>query len=174
MKSEWERTTRVCSTIDLHPDLLGAIREAIELHESQGAEAQALVCWQTESRRLKRAGLLMRLAGASDKSITQAVLVTPTRLFWADLSEKREAAGHSERLIGLEVTDYEKSPEFELVPDHGVQVFGIHAQQGRVGTLFFAIAEGPDGDRARRVFKDAVRVANGEGPASETTPTLQA
>jgi hypothetical protein len=165
MKPVWERATRVCSTIDLQPDLLAALRAYIELHELEGAEAQALVCWQTESRRLKKPSMMERLARATAVSVLQAVIVTPTRLLWADLTEKREASAHSELLAGMQVTDYEKGPGFDLIPDHGVEVYGIHGQQGRVGTVFFGMGEGPDADKARTTLKAAVRAANGEGPA---------
>ena len=50
-----------------------------------------------------------------------------------------------------------------MLPDHGVEVFGIHAQEGRVGTLFFGLGEGPDADTARAKLKRQC-AANGEGP----------
>lgn len=80
LKTEWERATRVCSTSDLQPDLLTALRDHIEAHELGAVEAQALVCFETVSRRIAKADLLMRLGGAGHKVLTQAVIVTPTRL----------------------------------------------------------------------------------------------
>jgi hypothetical protein len=164
MKNDWERTTRVCATIDLRPDLLAAIRDYVELHELGATEAQALVCFENVSRRAKKPSLMERLGGAGHKTMTQAVIVTATRLLWAQRSDDEEAFARSELLGGLEVTDYEKGPGFELLPDHGVEVFGIRAGEGRVGTLFFGMGEGPDADKARMVLKDAVRAAHGEGP----------
>jgi len=164
MESGWARATRVCHSIDLRPDLLAALRACIEQHELEGAEADALVCFETTSRRTKRPSLVERMAGAGDKMLVQAVLVTPTRLIWAQATDDDQAFARSERLAKLDVTDYEKGGTFDLMPDHGVEVEGITATQGRVGTLFFGLGEGPDADRARYVLKAAVKAVHGEGP----------
>ncbi len=164
METSWERETRVCHTIDLRPDLLTALRAHIDLHELEGAEAGALVCFETTSRRTKKPGLIERMAGVGNSTLTQAVLVTPTRLIWAQAGDDDEAFATSELLARLEVTDYEKGGTFDLMPDHGVEVRGVTAAQGRVGTLFFGLGDGPDADRARSVLKAAVKAAHGEGP----------
>lgn len=164
METSWARETRVCHTIDLRPDLLTALRAYIEEHELEGAEAQALVCFETTSRRTKKPSRMERMAGAGFKTLVQAVLVTPTRLLWAQATDEDEAFARSELLAKLEVTDYEKGPAFGLMPDHGVEVQGIVGMQGRVGTIFFGFGEGPDADKARHVFKAAVKAAHGEGP----------
>jgi len=168
MESPWARETRVCHTIDLRPDLLAALRACIAQHELEGAEAQALVCFETTSRRTRKPSLTERMTGAGFKTLVQAVLVTPTRLIWAQATDDDEPFALSELLAKLEVTDYEKSPAFGLMPDHGVEVRGITATQGRVGTLFFGLGEGPDADRARHVLKAAVKAVHGEGPPVET------
>lgn len=164
MDSGWERATRACHSIGLRPDLLAALRAHIEQHELEGAEAQALVCFETTSRRTKKPGMIERMSGAGFKTMVQAVLVTPTRLVWAQATDDEEAFATSESLAKLEVTDYEKGPAFALMPDHGVEVQGVTATQGRVGTLFFGLGEGPDADRARHVLKAAVKAVHGEGP----------
>ena len=163
LKTEWERATRVCPTLDLQSDLLAALRDHIEARELGAAEAQALVCFETVSRRIVKAGLLMRLGGAGHKLLTQAVIVTPTRLVWAQITDDDEPNAHSELLAKLEVTDYEKSPQYALLPDHGLQVTGV-AAGGQTGTLFFGFGEGPDAEHARQILKDAARAAHGEGP----------
>jgi hypothetical protein len=167
VKTQWQRTTQVCSTIDLQPDLLTAIREHADLHELGPIEAQALVCWETVSRRTGRAGLIERLGHAGHKLLTQAVIVTPTRLVWAQRADDGEAGAHSQLLARLDVTDYEKSPQASLLPDHGLQVFGVVTMGGDVGTLFFGFGEGPDAERARLELRDAVRAAHGEGPPAD-------
>jgi len=164
METSWARETRVCHTIDLRPDLLTALRAYIEEHELDGAEAGALVCFETTSCRTKKPGLMERMTGAGFKSMTQAVVVTATRLLWMQAADEEEAFARSELLAKLEVTDYEKSAAFGLMPDHGMEVQGVAATQGRVGTLFFGLGEGPDADRARSVLKAAVKAAHGEGP----------
>jgi len=163
VKSEWERSTRLCATIAVQPDLLAAIREHVELHELGAVEAQALVCFETVSRRTKRPSLMERLGGAGHRTDVRAVIVTPTRFIWAWRPDDEEAGAASELLATLEVTDFQKSPDFALVPGHGVEIFGIHSSGG-VGTLFFGLGEGPDADKARRILKDAARAARGEGP----------
>ncbi len=167
MESPWARETRVCHSIDLRPDLLAALRAHIEQHELEGAEAGSLVCFETTSRRTKKPSLTERMAGAGFKTLVQAVLVTPTRLLWAQATDDDEPFARSELLAKLEVTDYEKGPTFDLMPDHGVEVQGIAATQGRVGTLFFGLGEDPDADRARHVLKAAVKAVHGEGPPVE-------
>lgn len=164
MESSWARETRVCHTIDLRPDLLAALRACIAEHELEGAEAGALVCFETTSRRTKKPGLIERMAGAGFKALVQAVLVTPTRLIWAQATDDDEAFARAELLAKLEVTDYEKGETFDLMPDHGVEVQGIVGMQGRTGMVFFGLGDGPDADRARSVLKAAVKAAHGEGP----------
>ncbi len=166
MDKSWERDTRVCPTIDLRPDLLSAIRAHLAFHEIAEAEAQALVCCETVSRRLKKPSRLERKMGAGHMAMTQAVIVTPTRLIWAQVADG-EPLAKSELLANLEVTDYEKGPGFDLIPDHGVDVQGIRAMDGTVGSLFFGLGEGPDADRARHILKSAVKAAHGEGPPVE-------
>jgi hypothetical protein len=161
---EWDRETRVCPTIGLRDDLLQALRAHVEAHELGPVEAQALVCFETVSRRTRKAGLLMRLAGAGAKTVAQAVIVTPARLVWAQREDDAEPHAHTQLLDRLDVDDYEKDPAAQLVPDHGLQVSGIETGGGR-GTIFFGLGEGPDADQARQVLKDAVRAAHGEGPA---------
>lgn len=167
MKQQWERETRVCRTIDLEADLLESLRECIREHEMGPVEAQALVCFETVSRRTGRAGLLMRMAGAAAKGMTVAVVVTPTRFVWAQREDEGEPHAHWAWLARLDVSDYEKSPETQLIPDHGLQIHGLE-QQGRIGTVFFGFGEGPDADRARQVLRDAVRAAHGEDPGAQT------
>jgi hypothetical protein len=166
VKPEWERSTRICPSIEFEPALLQALRDYVELHELGPVEAQALVSYETVSRRLKKPGLTMRLAGAGHMEMTQAVIVTPTRLVWAQRAGKDESFARSQLLMRLELSDYEKSPAAQLIPDHGLEVHGIEAQ-GSIGSVMFMMGEGPDADRARRIFKEAVRAAHGEGPAPE-------
>ena len=161
---EWQRETEVMSSIALQPDLLAAIRAHAEAGDLGPVEARSLVCFQTVSRHLKRAGLLMRLAGAAHKVITNAVIVTPTRFVWATRLDDEEAFASSELLARLDIGDYEKGPGYRLIPDHGIEVHGLNAGQGHTGTQFFGLGEGPDADHARQVVKDAVRAAHGEGP----------
>jgi hypothetical protein len=164
MDSGWKRETRTCPTISLRPDLLVALRAHVEQHELEGAEAQALVCFETTSQRTKKPSMMERMTGGGHKTLTQAVIVTPTRLIWAQAADEDEAFARSELLSKLEVTDFEKGPAFSLMPDHGVEVQGVAATQGRVGTLFFGLGEGPDADRARHILKAAVKASHGEGP----------
>lgn len=174
MQRQWERDTRVCPTIGLDAGLLEALRACVAEHEMGPAEAQALVCFETESRRTGKPGLLMKMAGADAKTMTQAVIVTPTRLVWAQRQDDGAPHAHWAWLDRLDAADYEKGPEAQLIPDHGLQIHGIE-HQGRVGTVFFGLGEGPDADHARQVLKDAVRAAHGEGPAAGggTTPETE-
>jgi hypothetical protein len=129
-------------------------------------EADALVCFESVSRRTGKAGRLMRMTGAGHKEHTQAVLVTPSRLLWASRTEGDAPDAHSQLLARLDVRDYEQGPAAGLMDDHGLEIHGIAAMGGHVGTLFFGLGEGPDADHARHVLKEAVRAAHGEGPAS--------
>lgn len=164
MGATWQRQTRVCASSHLQPELLAAMRAHLELHELGTAEAGALVCFETVSQRLKKPSRMERMAGAGHKTMTQAVLVTSTRLVWAQRADDGEAFATSQLLDRLDVTDYEKSPAFGVIPDHGVEVYGIPGMEGRIGTVFFGLGEGPDADHARHVFKQAVKAAHGEGP----------
>ncbi len=157
MGAAWERDTRVRATIALRPDLLAAMRAHLDLHELSDAEAQALVCFETVSRRTGKPSRIERKAGGGHMTMTQAVVVTPTRLIWAQAADERETLATSELLARLEVTDYEKGPAYGLIPDHGVEIAGIAGPEGRVGTLFFGLGEGPDADRARHMPRARTR-----------------
>lgn len=163
-KPAWQRETRVCPTIAVRPDLLAALRAHLELHELGDAEAKALVCFETRSTRTGKPSRLERVSGSGHSALTQAAIVTPTRLVWAQAADDDAAAAHSELLATLDVTDYEKGPAFGLLPDHGIEIKGIVAPGGEVGMQFFGLGEGPDADRARHVLKSAVKAAHGEGP----------
>jgi len=167
MKQQWKRETRVCPTIGMSADLLDTIRATIQELEMGPVEAQALVCCETASRRTGKAGLLMKMAGADTKTMTQAVIVTPTRLVWAQREDDDAPHAHWAWLDRLDAVDYEKGPAAGLIPDRGLQIHGIESQ-GSVGTLFFGFGEGPDADHARQVLKDAIRAAHGEAPAEGT------
>jgi hypothetical protein len=169
VKQEWQRTTRVRSTISLQPDLLAAIRAHVEEVELGAVEAEALVCFETVSTRTKKPGLVERMSGGGNKTLAQAVIVSPTRLVWAQRRDDGEATAHSALLARIDVTDYEKSPAAQLLSDRGVEVHGIPGVGGLVGTLFFGLGEGPDADRARQVLKAAVKAAQGEGPPMGTS-----
>jgi hypothetical protein len=173
MKQQWERDTRVCPTIGLDAGLLETLRACIEEYEMGPVEAEAVVCFETASRRTARAGFLMKMAGAAAKTILQAAVVTPTRLVWAQREDDGAPHAHWEWLNQLDVRDYEKGPEAELIPDHGLQVHGIKLR-GQAGTVFFGFGEGADADHARQAFKDAVRAAHGESPAPGTEASAEA
>lgn len=168
MNQEWQRTTRVCSTIGLQPDLLAAIRAHVEEMGLGAVEAEALVCFETVSTRAKKPSFVERMSGGGNKTLTQAVIVSPTRLVWAQRRDDDGATAQSALLARLDVTDYEKGPAAQLLPDHGVEVYGIPGVGGRVGTLFFGLGDGPDADRARHVLKEAVMAAQREGPPMGT------
>jgi hypothetical protein len=102
------------------------------------------------------------------KTMTQAVVVTPRRLVWAQREDDDAPHAHASWLDRLDVSDYEKSPDAQVIPDHGVRIHGIE-HGGAIGTLFFGLGEGPDANHARKVLKDAVRAAHGEGDVTETT-----
>lgn len=161
---QWERETRACATIGIAPGLLETLRTFIEERELGPVETQALICFETLSRRKTKTGLLMKMAGAGFKTLTQAAVVTPTRFVWVQREDEEEPHAHAAWLDRLDVVDYEKSPEAQLIPDNGLQIYGIEAR-GQIGTVFFGLGEGPDADRARQVVKEAVRAAHGEGAA---------
>lgn len=169
MKQEWQRSTRVRSTIGLQPELLAAIRAHVEELELGAVEAEALVCFETVSTRTKKPGFVERMSGGGNKTLTQAVIVSPTRLVWAQRRDDAAPTAQSALLARIDVTDYEKGPAAQLLPDHGVEVYGIPGVGGLVGTLFFGLGDGPDADRARHVLKEAVKAAHGEGPPTGTT-----
>lgn len=51
MKPGWERATRVCPSIELQADLREALRGHADTLELGAGEADALVCFETVSRR---------------------------------------------------------------------------------------------------------------------------
>lgn len=164
---DYLRTTQGCTMLDMEPALAAAIRARIESEELGNVEAGALACGVTHSVRVKRAGIMARLAGGAPKDVDHGLMITPEWVFVAMRSDKDESAAvMAFRLRDLEAKDFARSEIALLALDSGVELTGAPLGGLERVTMFVPLAEGPDGDHLKHVLFEAVRVAGGTAPAT--------
>jgi len=142
-KRMFERTSRACDLLRMTPELADAIKAWAEEEERTELLADAVAGCETASRALKR-GLAARMLNAPKEQLCGMVL-TPTWLIWATKPEDARPFVVGVRLADAEVKDYVKQPDFGLVPDNGVQVFGFIGHSSERGTVFLGLGDDIDG-----------------------------
>jgi hypothetical protein len=81
--SDYHRTTRECSTSQLHPELLQAIRNYFLEKQLGDLEAETILCCETISEKKNVHRLVAWLNGTSDTTIHMGILLTSQWLIWA-------------------------------------------------------------------------------------------
>jgi len=153
--------------LDMDPSLAEAIRARIEREELGNVEAGALACGVTHSVRIKRAGIMARLAGGAPKDVDHGLMVTPVWFFVATRSGKDDSAAvMAFRLRDLEAKDFGRSEMAMLALDSGVEVTGAPLGGLERVTMFVPLADSPDGDHLKQVLFEAVRAAGGTAPVA--------
>lgn len=142
-KRIFERTSRACDLLHMTPELTDAIKAWAMEEERTELLADAVAGCETASRALKR-GFAARLLNAPKEQLC-GMLLTPAWLIWATKPDDGSPFVVAVRLADAEVKDYVKQPDFELVPDEGVQVFGFIGHSSERGTVFLGLGEDPDG-----------------------------
>ena len=86
--SDYNRTTRECSVIQLHPELLRALRNYFQEHQLGDLEAESRICCETISRKKNEGGLFSWWNTAEDTTIHTGILLTSQSLIWVRAGDK--------------------------------------------------------------------------------------
>ena len=148
------RSTRECSVQDLDPGLRTAIREYTEKFKLSDLESTCLMCCETTSVRHKSG-----LFGKAQTTLS-AVLLTPQWLIWADSTDRNAAGIGSAQLTQIEVHDFESSAMGTIAPDEGLNITGRYTNNTKSGMTFIALGAGPDGQKFRKMLREAKKQAD--------------
>lgn len=135
------------------PELADAVKAWAEQEERTGLLAEVVAGCETASRALKR-GLTARMLNAPKEQLC-GMLLTATWLIWATKPDDGAPFVVGVRLADAELKDYVEQPDYQLVPDGGVQVFGFIGHSSERGTVFLGLGDDPDG----RAFKEKLLAA---------------
>lgn len=151
---DYLRTTREVSLNDLNPHLLAALRAHIEKYELGDGNGSALMCCETTSTKQKKG-----LFGGKPVVIVTAVLLTPQWLIWATAKGQESPVVLSARLRDIRAQDYEKSEMYKLMPDTGLDIFGLRTAAVDLGSVFIGFGPEAAARKFRTMLKEALAKA---------------
>lgn len=149
----FERTSRECDLIRMTPELADAVKAWADREERTPLLAEVRAGCETTSTSGRR-GPLARMAGAPRRQLC-GMLLTPEWLIWVTKPDDDSPFVVGVRLAESEVKDYREEPDHQIVPDHGVRVFGFIGYASERGSIFLGLGEDPDG----RAFKEKLLAA---------------
>ena len=152
--SDYIRSTRECAFENLNPSLGTAIRAYIEKHQPGLDPSSALLCCETVSTKQKKG-----LFGGKAEVILSAALIIPPMLIMASAREKEVPGVLSTPLRAIQVTDYEKSDLYRLVPDTGLDISGLQSGNDQPGSLFIGLGPEAAAQKLRSLLKEAAAKA---------------
>lgn len=127
--SEYTRTTRECSVMQLQPALLQAIQNYFQEQKLGDLKSETLLCCETISTKKDASSLATWLSGSSDTTLQTGMLLTADRLIWVHHGDQSGTRLNAARLDQIR-------SEFSIAPftkDAGLQIVGfIENVQGRV------------------------------------------
>ena len=147
---EYIRTTRECAFGGLNPSLSAAIREHVVKHELGNVESSALMCCETTSTKQKKG-----LFGGKAEVSMAGILLTPQWLIWATGRQNEVPGVLSTRLCDIQVQDYEKSDQFKLIQDSGLDISGLRTGTVEPGSAFIGLGPEPAAQKFRSMLREA-------------------
>jgi hypothetical protein len=151
--SDWKRTTKEIPFTSLPPEMVSAINKHIEQYNLGPILADALMCVQTDSEKMKKG-----LFGGAE-TVQMGVVLTPRWLVWAVSGTKTNLAILSAQLINITVQDYEQTSFAKMVPDSGIEVSGMFTDASEGASAFIGLDNGPAGIKFREVIIRAAQDA---------------
>lgn len=149
--SNYKRSTRECTFVELQPGLLQAMRAYFTEHAMAGIESQILMCCETISER-KKSGKLAALLGENSEQVYRlAAFVTPEWLVWARSGETTNTRVAAANLKNVRVRQLDSL----LFKENGIEIEGF--LDGSFTKVHGSIALGPEPSADR--FWNAVREA---------------
>jgi hypothetical protein len=153
--ADYNRTSRECNFEQLGPEIIAAINSHLEKYELGPILNDALMCIEVKSDKIKK-GLF---AGPGPKLTEVVLLLTPHWLVQTIKIENQPIITRSARLEDITVSDYEKSPFYARLPDHGVEVSGRFTDTNENSTSFVGLGMDAAGTKFKEMFIKAVREA---------------
>lgn len=147
--SDWKRTTTEVKFEALRPEVVAAIEKHIEQYNLGTILADALMCVQTVSEKVKKG-----LFGGAETVYT-GVIVTTRWLLWATSSSKTPITVLSAQLRDIVVQDYNKTSFAKMIPDSGIEVSGRFTDASDEVSIFIGLDEGIGGKFRELVIKAA-------------------
>lgn len=151
--SDWKRTTKEASLESLPSEVRAAIEQHIDQHNLGPILADALMCIQMSSEKIKK-GVF-----GKPEVVQMAAFVTPRWLVWSVDQPKTEPAVLSAQLIHVTVQDYAQTPFAKMVPDSGVEVSGIFTDASESASAFIGLEENVPGQKFRQLLIKAAAEA---------------
>ena len=151
--SDWKRTTREVPFRSLRPELVSAIEGYISKYNLGSILADALMCVETDSEKVKKG-----LFGGTQIAHT-AVVVTPRWLVWVVSGTKIQTAVLSVQLHDVVVQDYAQTSFAKLVPDSGLEVSGRVTDGSENISAFIGIDDGAAGRNFKETVIEAAQAA---------------
>jgi len=152
----FDRTTSEYQSVsDLPAEVLAALRADVEKFELPGVEANVIACYQTTSVPTKK-----HKKDKESEIQHLSIVLTPEMFYWV-LDWRGKINVNWARLSEIEVGDYRRSPECEIMPDTGVDVRGfVRGGRERVSALI-GLGEGGEADKLMAALGEAVKKAGG-------------
>jgi hypothetical protein len=158
--SDYTRTTRECTFDQLRPELHAALRSWADQHQPGDLAATATIVCEATSEK-KKSGLMGKLRGAPATQYA-AVILTPKWLVWVATNDQGQAGGVMwARLTDITVTDYAASPNYKLVQDSGVEIFGLLAEFPERARAFIGLGSEPAAEHFKQTVAAAIAAARG-------------
>ena len=151
--SDWKRLTKEVQLDGLMPEMVVEIRKHVELYNLGPILADALMCVQTDSEKIKK-GLF-----GSAEVVHQGVLVTPRWIIWVVHGTKIGTAVLSAQLRDVVVKDYAQTPFAKMVPDSGIEVSGHFTDASENASAFIGLEENAVGTKFKEMVIQAVQDA---------------
>lgn len=148
--SDWKRTTKEVSPEDLPSEMISVIHQHLERYNLGPILADALMCIQTDSEKLKK-GLF-----GSTETVQMGVILTPRWLVWSVDRTNSQAVALSAQLIDITVQDYAQTPFVKMIPDSGIQVSGRFTDAGESASAFIGLDESAAAQKFKEVLIKAV------------------
>jgi len=150
----YTRSTRECTFVDLHPELVTAIREHIDKYKLKGIETTLRICCETTSI-TQKTGLF---TNSSETTIT-GMIVTAQLLIWTNGKKKDKPTVRSALLRNIDVQDFENTAMYHVNPDSGINITGRYTDVTKQGQTFIGLGTDPAGEKFRQVLQHAIQKA---------------
>lgn len=149
------RRTRACTIETLDEGLKAAIRAHGTKYRLADIESDILMCCETISVHKKKG-----LFGGIKTSLS-AVYVTPKWLVWVESNERNDARAGTAQLKHIDGRDYQTTASYSITPDQGLNVTVRYTDKNRAGITFILLDSEAEGQKFRRVLKEALLVSRG-------------
>jgi len=150
----YTRSTRECRFVDLHPELVTAIREHSGKYGLGEVEPALLMCCETTST-IQKTGLFAR----NPETTLTDMLLTAEVLIWTEGKNKDKAGIRSAWLRNIDVQDFEKTAMYLVQPDSGVHITGRYTDVTKNGPVFIGLGNDPAGVKFRKALQDGIQKA---------------